>query len=279
MSSEIVVASRSHMTSERPPGKFSGRLRTSLDALATLLLIVAAALVAWRNWPSSPPGPALPTSPVSLLGAAVEGNPAARVAVIEYSDFQCPFCGRFSQETRPTLAKEYIAAGKILWAFRHLPIERRHPLAFGASEVAECANRQGKFWAMHKDLFDNQKELGIDSVLTRAPALGLDATLLTECLAENPAAAVRRDIAAAREIGIRSTPTFLVGTVQSDGKILVTDRISGAVDLATFRLSLDQRLKPASPWGFRAALLVPVSFAAVVAFFALRRLKKQRAVS
>ena len=86
------------------------------------------------------------------------GNPDAPITIIEFSDFECPFCARFHIQTLPSILEEYIDQGKVKLVFRDFPIQSIHPNALPASVASECANEQGKFREMHDMLFDNQNE-------------------------------------------------------------------------------------------------------------------------
>jgi protein-disulfide isomerase len=127
------------------------------------------------------PEPALPTDPVSLDGAQVKGLKTAPVAVIEYSDFQCPYCGRFARDTFPAIDKAYIA---VLFAFRQFPLESIHPHALPAAEAAECAATQGQFWKRHDLTFADQSHLDDAAIEARAKSGGLDGRQFHTCLAD-----------------------------------------------------------------------------------------------
>src|SRR6185436_20936742 len=91
----------------------------------------------------------VPNFDLTLAGAATKGRASAPLVMLEFSDFECPFCGRYSRETYPQVQREYVDTGKVRYVFRHTPIERIHPQAMKAAEAAECAGTQGKFWEMH----------------------------------------------------------------------------------------------------------------------------------
>ncbi len=97
----------------------------------------------------------LPERP-DFSGAAIEGDPGARVVVIEYSDFQCPFCRRWYSDTLPAIRD--LTGADVAIAFLHFPLVQIHPNAVGAHFAAECAGAQGKFWEMHDLLFERQEE-------------------------------------------------------------------------------------------------------------------------
>ncbi|MEJ5200394.1 MAG: DsbA family protein [Anaerolineae bacterium] len=113
-------------------------------------------------------GPTLPTAPagkarnvpvgVDADGNFYRGNLNAPVKLVEFSDFQCPYCGRHAQQTDPLLEEQYIATGKVVAFFRHFPLSEIHPAALPAARAAYCAGQQAPkwFWAMHDWLFANQ---------------------------------------------------------------------------------------------------------------------------
>ena len=105
---------------------------------------------------TEPPRFAILSERPDIAGAAIEGNPNARVVVVEFSDFQCPFCQRWYYESLPEI-REQVGEGVAI-AFLHFPLTQRHPNAAGAHLAAQCAGAQGKFWEMHDLLFERQDE-------------------------------------------------------------------------------------------------------------------------
>jgi protein-disulfide isomerase len=97
---------------------------------------------------------------LNLKGDPFKGEKNAKVTLVEFSDYQCPFCARHVRATLPPLESEYIATGKIKYVFRNFPIASIHPLAFKAHEAANCSGEQDKYWEMHDRLFANSKALG-----------------------------------------------------------------------------------------------------------------------
>ncbi len=183
----------------------------------------------------------MPTELQSLVGAQLRGSTRARVAVIAYSDFQCPFCGRFARETLPRLDQTYIQPGRVVFAFRHSPIERIHPLAVKASEAAVCAGRQGRFWEMHDALFEEGAALDLPGLLRAAAAVGLDPGQTETCLAQDGSAEIRADRAAAEALQLTGTPAFLVGLVEQGG-VRVIKVVRGAKPFAEFAAVIDDLL-------------------------------------
>ena len=187
----------------------------------------------------------LPTEPVSVVGAPVKGSPTASVVIVEFADFQCPFCGDFVRKTLPSLEKSYLSAGTVRMVFRHLPLPEIHPQALMAAESAECAGRHGKFWEMHDSLLADQQRLDEPSLLSRAKGLGLDLPQFNECVRGVGSAAVRRDASVARTLGITVTPSFLIGKSLADGTVKIEHIVTGAKDFATFKAVLEPLLTPA----------------------------------
>jgi protein-disulfide isomerase len=191
--------------------------------------------------------PARPAPPerVNIGALPTRGNQNARIVVVEFSDFQCPFCGRFYRDALPQIDENYIKTGKIKYAFGHVPLEQLHPNAFKAAEAAECAGEQGKFWQMHDRLFANQGLLAPAALNAHAKALELDLTKFSQCLdTGRSAATVRKNLAQAEEIGVDGTPTFVVGLVdaKSDGNMKVLSIISGAQPFSVFKTVIDKAL-------------------------------------
>jgi protein-disulfide isomerase len=183
-----------------------------------------------------------PVEPLSLDGARLRGEPSAGVVVLEFSDFECPFCGVFARSTLPSLVARYINSGKVRFAFRHFPLQGIHPRAVAAAQAADCAAGDGKFWEMHDALFAQPSALGPDDLRGVARTLGLRPTSFDRCLEGSPSASVRNDIAEGVAVAVQSTPTFFVGIAQPDGRIQVTRRLSGALPVERFAASIDHAL-------------------------------------
>jgi protein-disulfide isomerase len=177
---------------------------------------------------------ALPQVPLPLAGAEVKGSESARVALIMYSDFQCPFCGRFANDTLPELEREYVSTGRLRLAFRHLPIEQLHPDAIRAAEAAECGGRQGKFWEMHDLLFQDPRRLGPTDLMAHGASIGLDPAQFEKCMLGETTAEIRQELSVGTSLGISGTPTFFLGPIQEDGRVRVVDRFSGAQPVSVF---------------------------------------------
>jgi protein-disulfide isomerase len=170
------------------------------------------------------------------------GERTAPFTLVEFSDYQCPFCARHVRETAPSIEAEYVRAGKLKIVFVDLPLERQHPLAFKAAEAAACAGEGQKYWEMHDRLFAGQGKL--EPWGAHAAALGLDVPAFEECLASGRhAASIRRGVSEASRLGIGSTPYFLVGRTERDGSsVRVVATLQGARPFAAFKEILERLL-------------------------------------
>lgn len=185
-------------------------------------------------------GPPTVTNLMLPAGGATRGSAQAKLTIIEYTDFECPFCGRYAHDSYPTLIREYVDAGKVRYVVRHLPLESIHPNARGAAEAAECARQQGKFWEMHDRLFANPRALARADLDRIAESLGVAMPAFRQCV-ESPAAAaaVTRDLDEARRAGITATPSFIFGLTQPDGSVRALRRVSGAQPYAVFKAAIE----------------------------------------
>ncbi|RME55219.1 DsbA family protein, partial [Candidatus Woesearchaeota archaeon] len=150
--------------------------------------------------------------------APVLGNEKALVTVVEFSDYQCSFCGKFARHDFNKIKSNYIDTGKVRYIHLHYPLERIHPLALQASIASECANMQGKFWEYHEKLFMNQNKLSKADLRQYASELSLDMENFNSCLdSEKTLSLVKQDITSAHDAGVEGTPTFFVNNRQMDG--------------------------------------------------------------
>jgi len=181
---------------------------------------------------------------LTVKGDPFMGEPNAPVTVIEFSDYQCPFCARHVRQTLPQIERDYIATGKVKYVFRDFPIPSLHKQAFKAAEAANCAGVEGKYWEMHDRLFDHQKALNIESLDSHALAVGLDLAIFQRCLKSGiTAKEIRDDMAEGQKAGVRGTPTFFIGmTNPSSSSVKVMRVVRGAQAYANFKQVLDSVL-------------------------------------
>jgi len=237
----------------RRPFTLPSNWKTILDAVTSVVLIAAAVTLLWWNWPGRRPSaqePDVPADPVSIADAAAKGSPLAKAVLIVFSDFQCPFCGRFARNTLPTIEHDYVKSDRLQLVYRNLPLVDQHPHAMRAAQAAECAGRQGQFWEMHDRLFAEGTQLDGPGLEAVAMSLDLERSAYAGCLNEESSrAAVSRDAELAKSLGLQSTPAFLLGSRTSDGRVQVSRAFYGAQPLESFRSEIDRVLTPGnSSW-------------------------------
>ncbi|MBP8292592.1 MAG: thioredoxin domain-containing protein [Caldilineaceae bacterium] len=221
-----------------------GRFRAWLDVVTSILMMSAAIAVLYGHF-SSKPGNAAPTPTAVLRGAAPltlraglsEGNADAPIAMIVFSDFECPFCARFARDTLPQLRRQYVLPGILRLEFRHSPLAI-HKSAESAALAAECAAQQGVFWKLHDILFADRQRLDSASLEVHMTSVGASTSL---CRRDEAAKALASDRADAEALGLKSTPTAVLG-IPDDGKIQPRLAIRGAQPLAVFGSALDELL-------------------------------------
>lgn len=190
--------------------------------------------------------PNLPPTNLTLRIAAspFRGDENAKLTLIEFSDYQCPFCARFFKETLPGLEKEYISTGKIKYVIRDFPLEAIHRDAFKAHEAANCAGEQGRYWEMHDRFFENQNRLAASELSKHAEVIGLNPSEFEGCLEGGKyAAQIRKDIEEGRSAGVNGTPTFFLGLQDSEnGNLKVLSKIAGAQPYSLFKEAIERAL-------------------------------------
>ncbi|MFC1686077.1 DsbA family protein [Nanoarchaeota archaeon] len=168
---------------------------------------------------------------------AVKGSDKAEVTIVEFSDFECPFCGRYSTQTYPQIIKNYVDTGDVKYIFRDFPLGF-HANAQKAAEAAECAGDQDKYWEYHDLLFLDQKALDVTTLKKYATDLGLDTDDFNTCLDSGThEAEVKKDLADGGKVGVGGTPSFLIGN-DKDGYQLIV----GACPYSSFESALNAEL-------------------------------------
>jgi protein-disulfide isomerase len=220
----VTVASAS-CTRAEPPAASAHQVSTSAGEVAPLVGAVAG------------------EDSVSTIAdkARIRGSSTAPVWLVEVSDFQCPFCKQWHDESFAKLDQEYVKTGKVRIAYLNFPLTRIHPNAQAAAEAAMCAGVQGKFWELHESLFATQRrwaELKSPTAVfdSLARAAGVDAKRWSTCMTTHATAKIiSADRDRSSRAGVESTPTFFVG-----------DRaLAGAYPVDTFRVAIEQALAKA----------------------------------
>lgn len=175
---------------------------------------------------------------VELGHLPVLGNENAKVEVVEFSDFACPFCKQWFDQTKVQLFKDYVDTGKIKFSYRQYPIVSLHPNAEKASQASECANDQDKFWEYHDLLFKEQTTWAnlpdpVTQFSTYATQLGLNKGEFDSCMSsEKFKDIVAKDLQEGTTAGVNGTPTFFINGVS----------LVGAQPYETFKAAIDAEL-------------------------------------
>ena len=203
--------------------------------------------------------PSLKTQPsahvvANVFGEPFRGDAKARVAIMEYSDFDCPYCGRYARDIYPMLDAAYVKTGKIKYFFRDLPLEE-HPQAGFKANLARLAGEQGKFWEAHDWLFAHQVPMDAKGEDLFAKELGLDrAKIGTGAEDGKYNGIIQASMNSARHYQISGTPAFLIGTLSEDGRVFTAEKVfMGAQTFEGFKEILDSLLNPAAHPGASAA--------------------------
>lgn len=219
----------SRKTPDTPPEHTSLRRAMAVPiALFAGLIVLAVVVGVLRDGSAGAPGPAA-TDGKTLSAATMQqfrnkwdqvgvavGSPDAPVVVREFADYQCPACGAF-EDTAERIRKTYVESGKVRFIFFDLPL-RMHAHAREAAAAARCAGRQGAYWAFHERLYENQSSWASQSdptstFLNYAVEVGISAEQMKRCLVQGATeSAIDRSVEIAKKVGVRATPTILVGS-------------------------------------------------------------------
>jgi protein-disulfide isomerase len=180
------------------------------------------------------------TAKVSIKGKHAMGAADAPVTVVEFADYQCPFCLRFTKTTFPTLKQKYIETGKVRWVALNLPLPF-HKDARKAAQAAHCAGEQDKFWEMREVLFKNPKKLNVENLPAHAEGLSLDMEAFNACLqSDRHLDEIDQDAKDAKAVRLTGTPSFIVGKTASDeisGQVVI-----GAQPMHVFDTAISKAL-------------------------------------
>ena len=174
----------------------------------------------------------------------VLGKESARLILVEFTDYQCPFCGRHARETFPRLREQYIDKGQIRYAVIDQPLQNMHPDAAKAAEASHCAEDQGKFWEIHEEMMAKQDDL--KDLSSYAKTLALNVGQFEDCLNKGKYGdAVKKDMQLADTLGINGVPGFILGTVAKNNprKVTAISMINGAVPFGDFQREIEAALK------------------------------------
>ncbi len=174
---------------------------------------------------------------VNVAKYPAKGPADAEVTLIEFTDYQCPFCARNAKSVLPKLTKDFVETGKIRYVLRDFPLTAIHKDAAKAHEAAHCAGEQGKYWEMHAQLFAHQKELQAEKLAGHAAAAGVtDKRAFQTCVDSGKyAKKIQASMAEGSKASVRGTPSFLLGRTEADGTVKATKLIRGAHSYPVFQ--------------------------------------------
>lgn len=191
------------------------------------------------------PTPTKTMAELSANAAGVLGSNDAPIVIVEYSDYQCPFCRRWFDDSKQKLVDNYISTGKVQLVFKDYPLSF-HPMAEPSARAARCAGDQGKYWEMHDKMFVEQGILNatgtvqytLDDLKAWAADLGVNESTFNSCLDNNTyAAEVQANLAEGSAMGVSGTPSFFIGKRNEVGQLVV-----GAQPYATFDAAITSLL-------------------------------------
>ena len=236
-SSEDVSALKSEIEALKQSQK---SMQKDLKELKTLLKALAARGARPAQKPFKP-------SDVSIDGSPVMGQAEAPITIVEFTDYQCPFCRRHATGTFTQIKKDYVDTGKVRYVVMQFPLKAIHPHATKASEASLCAGEQGKYWDMHHRIFHDTKTFNQEEWVRHAEALGLDMGSFNDCLENGKKTAkVEQDLKEGTALGVRGTPGFFLGRTDPDNpnKFKAVEFLRGAYPFPQFKLIIDKLLKP-----------------------------------
>jgi protein-disulfide isomerase len=237
----MITVNPQHSAPEMPP---KGRRSSSLWAVLLILAFGAGLATGYFTWGNTSAQAAAPGDesiglatpvPIQRVSVTTDGKPSfgpadAPVTIIEFSDFECPYCRQWFTSTWPQLQKAY--GNKIRLVYRDFPLTNIHPDAEPAAEAANCAGEQNQYWAYHDRLF-NGSSLSNDIYMSYANALKLDLAKFQDCLsAHRYQADITSDAQYGASLGITGTPTFFVNGIP----------MVGAQPFSAFKSIIDQEL-------------------------------------
>ncbi len=221
--------------------KDEGITRQQADEILNELRQIRQLLEKQGQAPPAQPQEQITKAVVSVEGAFSLGSKDAPITMVEFTDFQCPFCQRFHVTTFGELKKNYIDTGKLRFVSRDLPLDI-HPNAMQAAEAGRCAGEQGQFWAMRDRMGSNPDKLDLNHLVGFAQEFKLDVMKFRACVeGQKYKKAIEKDMEDAMRAGANGTPSFVIGraTPQGvDGELVV-----GAMPYQMF----DQKLKTLAP--------------------------------
>jgi len=178
---------------------------------------------------------------IPLIASASAGPTDSKVVLLEFSDFECPYCGRYARDVFPRIRQTFVDKGLITYVFKNLPLPI-HPMAMNASMAAECALEQNQYWQMHDRLFTQQKQFETPQLLKYATDLRLNTDTFSVCLDSAVKERIHGQMREALRLKVTVTPSFFVGVRDGD-TVKALKKIIGAQPYEVFEQVLNEVLK------------------------------------
>ncbi|HUA57391.1 MAG TPA: thioredoxin domain-containing protein [Verrucomicrobiae bacterium] len=208
-----------------------GITREQADQILEELRQIRQLLEKQQGKQAGPPEPA--RAQINIEGMDMLGSKSAPITVVEFTDYQCPFCQRFHTQTFADLKKQFIDTGKVRFLSRDLPLDSIHPNAMRAAMAAHCASDQGQFWALRDLMGKHPDKLDMDSIVTEAASLHLNTDSFRSCVEGGKyKEAVQTSVMEALKFGIQGTPSFVIGKSTPEG--VTGEVMEGALPLTEF---------------------------------------------
>jgi protein-disulfide isomerase len=189
--------------------------------------------------------PAGENSQIDISESPIIGSEKADIVIVEFSDFQCPFCAQYERDTFARLVEQYVDRGMVRYVAINYPLTASHPLAQQAALAGLCAEEQGGFWKYRERLFHDQNALDLLSLRDSAAVLGLDVERFSDCLESGKyTPKVLKDLRQGQDVGVRGTPTFFIGQIDRTNhtQVQVRKMLGGAVPFREFQAVLNNLL-------------------------------------
>lgn len=221
-------------------------MKTEIAVLNTQVETMQEEIKELKTKPAQAARPSAPT-PSVVKGVRIDDDPIkgdknAPITIVEFSDFECPFCKRSNDQVISKIDEEYVKDGKVRLVFRDFPLGF-HKQAIPAAVAANCAGEQGKYWEVHDFLFKSRNNVNQAAVLNAADSLGLDKAKLKACMDDpSKVAEVNKDMEEGKKYGVRGTPSYFIGKTTDNGEIEGTF-IRGAQPYNVFQEEIDKQLK------------------------------------
>jgi protein-disulfide isomerase len=179
----------------------------------------------------------------SIAGMPILGDPKANAVIVEFSDYECPFCARHATSVLSEIRKKFVDPGQIRYAFANNPLSN-HANAQILSLAAICAGQRAKYWEMHDALF-RLKPRSEKEITEVAESIGLNSKALGLCIKDDATSVgrINDDVSIAQDLGLTGTPSFVIGRLGQDGQLKVVAMLRGAQPLAAFEKLLNEVVK------------------------------------